>query len=115
MAANGKVQQCWQSVDLIEKRLMAQCPDTKIRNEKRALDQLSARMRAAEIRFMERRVSGLDGLEKRLLALNPENVMKRGFAFVRREDQVVTSAADLSTGDHIYIRFNDGETSAHVD
>ena len=41
--------------------------------------------------------------------------MKRGYAFVRREDKVVTSAEDLQSGDRIDIRFYDGEKSARVD
>ena len=112
---NSKIQQCWQRVDLIEKRLLARSPEAEIRNEKRALEQLDTRMRMAQLGFFERRNNALNALEKRLLALNPGNVMKRGYAFVRREDKVVTSAEDLQSGDRIDIRFYDGEKSARVD
>ncbi len=112
---SGKIRQCWQSVDLIEKRLLARSPEAGIRNEKRALEQLETRMRMAQLSFFDKRKNALNGLEKRLLALNPGNVMKRGYAFVRREDKVITSAGDLQSGDQIDIRFYDGEKSAHVD
>ena len=115
MAVNAKLQQCWQRVDLIEKRLLARSPEAEIRNEKRALEQLDTRMRMAQLSFFERKKNALSGLEKRLLALNPGNVMKRGYAFVRREDKVVTSAGELQSGDRINIRFYDGEKTAQVD
>ena len=115
MNISSKIRQCWQSVDLIEKRLLARSPEDGIRNEKRALEQMDTRMRMAQLSYFDKKKNALNGLEKRLLALNPGNVMKRGYAFVRREDKVVTSAGDLQSGDRIDIRFYDGEKSAHVD
>ena len=114
-AADSRLQQLWLSVDLLEKRLTMQSPEAKIANEKRALDQLTARLQMAQANYFMRQKNALEGLEKRLSALNPENVMKRGYAFVRQEEKVVTSAAELDTGDRIRIRFFDGEKSAVVD
>lgn len=115
MNISGRLQQCWQSVDLIEKRLLACSPEAGIRNEKRALEQLDTRMRLARLSFFDKRSTALNGLEKRLQALNPGNVMKRGYAFVQREEKVITSAGELRSGDQINIRFYDGEKSARVD
>lgn len=106
--------QRWQSLDILEKRLMSQSPETKIQNEKRALDQLSAHLDLLRKNYFESRHAALDALEKRLLALNPENIMKRGYAFVRRDEKIITSAADLTKGDQINIRFVDGEKTAIV-
>lgn len=114
-AADDKLQECWQTLDLLDKRLSLQSPDVKIANEKRALEQLAVRLNNARTNYFSRRVTALDGLEKRLLALNPENVMKRGYAFVRQEEKVITSAAELNAGDRIQIRFFDGERSAQID
>ncbi len=114
-AADNTLQQCWQSLDLLEKHLIMQSPENKIGNEKRGLEQLEARLAMAQANYFAARRSSLDGLDKRLSALNPENVMKRGYAFVRRAEKVVTSAAELNTGDRINIRFFDGERSAQID
>lgn len=114
-AADSYLQQCWQALDLIDRRLSLQSPEVKIANEKRALDQLALRLKMAQTNYFMGRLSGLDGLEKRLLALNPENVMKRGYAFVRRDEKVITSAAELDTGDRIDIRFADGSKTAMID
>ena len=114
-AVTGKLQMYWQSLDLLEKRLLNQSPETKIKNEKRALDQLTTRLRLAEENYLGQRKFALSGLEKRLLALNPENIMKRGYAFVRHGEKVISSAADLNAGDRISIRFTDGEKAAIVE
>ena len=111
-AVDASLQQCWQSLDLLDKRLSLQSPEVKIANEKRALEQLALRLNNVRTNYFSGRATALDSLEKRLLALNPENVMKRGYAFVRRNEKVITSAADLNTGDRIDIRFVDGERSA---
>ena len=114
-AMDSIINQHWQALDILEKRLFTQSPETKIQNEKRALEQMTARLNMLRKNYFETRYAALDGLEKRLLALNPENVMKRGYAFVRHQDKIVTSAADLTAGDRIGIRFIDGEKSALVE
>ncbi|MBQ6520781.1 MAG: exodeoxyribonuclease VII large subunit [Anaerolineaceae bacterium] len=105
----------WQSLDLLEKRLITQSPEMKIQNEKRALEQMVSRLELLQKNYFSFRREALSGLEKRLNALNPENVMKRGYAFVRHEDKIVTSAVDLETGDRINVRFIDGEKSAVIE
>ena len=104
-----------EALDILEKRLLTQSPENKIQNEKRALEQLSARLELLQKAYFDSRRSALEGLEKRLLSLNPENIMKRGYAFVRREDKIITSANDLITNDRIHIRFVDGERTAIVE
>ena len=113
-AVDGALQQRWQALDVLEKQLFSQSPETKIQNEKRALLQMSARLDQLQRNYFALRKEALAGLDKRLQALNPENVMKRGYAFVRHEDRIVTSATDLETGDRINIRFVDGEKSALI-
>ena len=114
-AMDGTLQQRWQALDILEKRLLTRSPENMIQNEKRALDQLIARLNVLQQNYFRMKNNALDNLEKRLLALNPENIMKRGYAFVRREDKIITSANDLSEGERISIRFVDGEKTAVVE
>ena len=114
-AAEAKILQCWQGTDLLEKRLNAQSPEARISNEKRALTQLETRLQVDQRTYFDKRKNALAALEMRLLALNPENIMKRGYAFIRRGESVISSADELQSGDRIDIRFHDGERSAHVD
>ena len=114
-AMDGTLQQRWQALDILEKRLLTRSPENMIQNEKRALDQLTARLNVLQQNYFRMKNNALDNLEKRLLSLNPENIMKRGYAFVRREDKIITSANDLSGGERISIRFVDGEKTAVVE
>ena len=114
-AMDGTLQQQWQALDILEKRLLTRSPENMIQNEKRALDQLTARLNVLQQNYFRMKNNALDNLEKRLLSLNPENIMKRGYAFVRREDKIITSANDLSGGERISIRFVDGEKTAVVE
>ena len=114
-AMDGTLQQQWQALDILEKRLLTRSPENMIQNEKRALDQLTSRLNVLQQNYFRMKNNALDNLEKRLLALNPENIMKRGYAFVRREDKIITSANDLSGGERISIRFVDGEKTAVVE
>ena len=114
-AVSDSLNNRWQNLDILERRLKTQSPEEKIKSNSAALRQLETRLALAEKTWFERKKTALTGLEKRLQALSPDNVMKRGYAFIHREDHVVTSAADLNSGDRIGIRFKDGERSATVD
>lgn len=45
---------------------------------------------------------------QRLYALNPENVLKRGYSIVRKEKSVISHARSLHKGDSAEIQFHDG-------
>lgn len=54
-------------------------------------------------------------LEKSLLAHNPENRLKAGFAYVEDESgRRISAAADLSAGEKIRLHFSDGSAAAKV-
>lgn len=58
----------------------------------------------------------LEGLEKRLDALSPFAVLKRGYAIVTDQNgETVYNASALSDGSHIGLRFSDGTVAATVD
>jgi exodeoxyribonuclease VII large subunit len=60
--------------------------------------------------------SHVDGISKRLLALNPEGVLARGYAIVTRkaDGRVVMEPSALSLGDDLHVRVRDGEFEARV-
>ena len=63
----------------------------------------------------ERRGSRLDTLHARLTALSPAATLERGYAIVRRGDDVVRSASQVERGDPVSIRVADGTFGARVD
>ena len=62
-------------------------------------------------------VSGLrlDNLGKRLLALNPDATLRRGFAAVHDSDGIlITSANNIKSGDMLHLNFADGAITAEA-
>lgn len=55
-----------------------------------------------------------NSLQRRLFSLNPDSVLKRGYAIVFREKRVVDSVKKLQPENIIQIHFHDGDTSAEV-
>lgn len=56
----------------------------------------------------------LDRLESTLSALNPRNVLARGYAAIEREGRPIRSAAELATGDLVDIHMHDGGRQAVI-
>jgi exodeoxyribonuclease VII large subunit len=89
-------------------------PARRIQSDRQRLDDMARRATAAASHVLALRVSGLDGLAKRLGALNPTQVLARGYAIVRRkEDQSVVSQVRQARGG-ILVRVSDGEFEAEV-
>lgn len=108
---NNKIQ----SFDMLKRRLDLQSPENRIKTEKKSLEQMTVRLDNAERTYTARLNEMLSSMTKRLELLDPSNVMRRGYAFVRKEDAVITSANELSAGDRVAIRFYDGEKTALVE
>lgn len=86
-----------------------------VRSYQQRLDDLTHRatlgLRAATVRERER----LNLLESTLQALNPTNVLARGFAIVEREGKAISRAAELTEGDAVTLRMYDGARKARVE
>jgi exodeoxyribonuclease VII large subunit len=65
--------------------------------------------------LLERRRAALEHAAGRLRALSPNATVKRGYAIVRRGDQLVRSSSDVSSGEQIEVEVADGRFGAHVD
>ena len=104
-----------QGLDMLTQRLEQKSPEKQVENEKRALEQMTARLDNAEKSYTTRWNDMLSAMTKRLELLNPANVMRRGYAFVQKGEDVITSANELNAGDRIAVRFYDGEKSALVE
>lgn len=79
------------------------------------LDPCKMRMADAERRLelaigrtLERKRSAFSASCARLESLNPLGVLSRGYAAVSRDGRHVTSASEVSAGDHLCVRFADG-------
>jgi exodeoxyribonuclease VII large subunit len=73
------------------------------------------RLRRAPLLAVERRRARLDTLHARLGALSPVATLERGYAIVRRGDDVVRSSTDVAPGDALSVRVADGSFGARVE
>jgi len=82
--------------DIVEKRMMA-------------LDSASLKLEAAMNSVLAKDKELLSSAIGKLDALSPLATLNRGFSVVKKDDEVVKSAADLNEGDRLSVRFSDGD------
>ena len=58
--------------------------------------------------------SRMNALQQRIEALNPELVLKRGYAMVYRDTNIISSSSSLYLQDEIRVRFRDGEKKSVI-
>jgi exodeoxyribonuclease VII large subunit len=73
------------------------------------------RLRRAPALLVERRRAKLAQTAGRLRALSPRATLDRGYAIVRREGELVRSAASVAAGDTIAVEVADGRFGARVE
>jgi exodeoxyribonuclease VII large subunit len=73
------------------------------------------RLRRAPLLALERRRGALQTAHARLVALGPRATLERGYAVVRRGEQVVRSPADVDSGDRIDVLVANGTFGATVE
>jgi len=90
-------------------RLKYVSPERRIQSEIQHLDELSRRAYSALSHSIQTHFAHVDGLSKRLLALNPQGVLARGYAIItRKDDGVVVTRVSLARG-AMNVRVSDGE------
>jgi len=89
-------------------------PVRRIESDRQRLDEMARRAEAAEVHRLALQASALDGLEKHLQALNPVQVLSRGYAVVRRRQDGAVVSRVSQARDGILVRVSDGEFEAEV-
>ena len=90
-------------------------PLTRIRRDRQRLDELSRRAQVFLIHTLQMRTARLTGLEQRLVALNPEAILQRGYALVRLPDgRLVRSIQQAIPGEALQVRVSDGNFAVRV-
>ncbi len=78
------------------------------------VDELEHRAAVATKGVSERSRARLDILDASLRALNPRNVLARGYAIVERGTSPITRASDLDADDRVVLNFHDGKRPAVI-
>lgn len=97
------------SLSLLESQLRYSSPDRRILSERQRVDELTRRAQAGLVHHLRLESSHIKGMQRRLEALNPMAVLKRGYAVVTRkdDDSVVSRVAQASP--EMKVRVSDGE------
>jgi exodeoxyribonuclease VII large subunit len=98
----------------LENRLAHASPVRRLQNERQRLDEMSRRWNAAQAHQLEIATEKFRGTQNRLLALSPLAVLRRGYAVITKNTQVVSSLSQVEKDDAIRVRVQDGEFNARV-
>ncbi len=84
-------------------------PDRRIQSERQRVDELTRRAHSSLFHHLQLQSAHVRGMRRRLEALNPNAVLRRGYAVVTRRDdgRVVSRVAQAS--DEMNVRVSDGE------
>ncbi len=72
------------------------------------------RLKNSAQNFVALRQSELIKTVSKLKAMDPMNVLSRGYAAVQKNGKIISSVAEIENGDEIAVRFNDGTAYAKV-
>ncbi len=104
----------YQQLDLLSMNKMLKSPEVIWETQKVELDKLSVKMDHLIRTRKEKELNSLSELYAKLDALNPLNILLRGYSIVTKDTKFVASAKDLSVNDSIDIKMNDGNIVANV-
>jgi len=89
-------------------------PGARLREQKRLLMAVQARLLVSGSASLERSKSSLSQVTGKLHALSPLAVLSRGYSITTSRGGVLTTSSGVSNGDDISIRFADGSIKAKV-
>ncbi len=102
-----------QALDYLARRLIS--PLQNIENKRNQLNQIQHRLLVSCNRLLQERQQQLKHISSSLEQLNPNAVLKRGYAFVQQENgTIVTASKQLETNEIIKITFAQGSASAQI-
>lgn len=103
------------SISACSDRLVRVSPRGQIENNARRLDELASRWQIAIRHANEMQFAYLANLEGRLAALDPQTVLRRGFAVIRAEDgTTLRSINKIKLDQQIRVEISDGGFGAKV-
>ena len=71
-------------------------------------------MDASALRRIDNENERLTHLAARLDTLNPENVLRRGYALIRKNEKTVSSVLQMKPGDEMRVQLRDGVIFSQV-
>jgi exodeoxyribonuclease VII large subunit len=102
-------------LDAQSRQLHLFSPLVQIRRDRQYLDSLVRRIGFAFVHSLKLRRTSLAGIEQRLISLNPQSVLDRGYAIVSMTDgRSVRRTTQVRKGDELDVRVSDGTFGVRV-
>jgi len=103
-----------QRVDALVSSQAFHAPVRRLEKAQQHLDTLVDRLERSGERLTEQARSRLDRLRGRLAAVDPEQPLRRGYAYPTRDGEPVPSVDALEPGDHMRLDFHDDHCEVEV-
>ena len=101
-------------LESIEKNVLFRTPTERINQYRQTVDELKKTLIAEVIHRVQLHKKELQALTGRLDALSPRAILERGYSICLKEQKVVRSVKDITTGDMLRVLFQDGEAISEV-
>ena len=111
---NGELVSHQQNVQGQIHRLEQLSPIVKLQRYQDRIQQLQKLMRSQMAVIYDAKVAEVKRLSEALLMLDTSRIVARGFAIVKKEDAVVSSAEDLKVNDQVMLLMRDGQVDLEV-
>ena len=111
---NGELVRNQQKVQAQIHRLEQLSPNVRIQRYQDRIQQLQRLMRSQMAVIDDAKVAEVKRLSEALLMLDTSRIVARGFAIVKKEDTVVSSAKDLKKTDQVTLLMRDGQVELEV-
>lgn len=96
-------------------RLILHSPQGEIRSQQQYLDELIRRVNASMAYTLRLQRMQLDGLQQRLVSLNPQAILERGYAIITKTDgRVVMRADQVTLNEYLDVRVGKGSFGVKV-
>ena len=113
-AISKQLQTAFEEMRSLQSRLHRLRIDRQLEQHQKAVQWQQQRLVAGLTQRLQTAQHQHQLLREKLVALDPEAVLKRGYAVVRAEGKVATDAAALSVGDELEIQLSQGSLNARV-
>ena len=84
-------------------------PERRIQSGRQRVDELTRRGRSSLFHHLQLQSAQVTGMQRRLQALNPMEVLRRGYAVLTRKDDGSVISRVAQAGDEMKVRVSDGE------
>ncbi len=114
-AVNAVLEASSKRVQRLQERLQRLPLNRQLQQEKQEITKLRQQVLQAASRRFRQATQHCEFLQEKLATLDPENVLKRGYALVRLQDGTIArSTANLVVGQELQIQLGEGEAKVKV-